>query len=291
MIWLGIAGGVVLGLAALILGFALWQSLRLIRPARRSLDLHPRDFTPIYEDVRFPGPAGKLAAWYFPGTNGRTLIALHGIADNRQQWLPAAADLQRLGYAVLAMDFRRHGHSDGRYATYGDHEVEDVAAAIAYLGGRGDVDGARLGVMGRSLGGITAILAAARLPALRAVMAEAAMGDLVVDLRTAFSRYVGPTFTPLVSVIVWWGQTISGARLTNIRPAESIGQIAPRPVFIIGDLADKLVDEPRTSAMLFARAGEPKSLWQIPNAGHVQAYAVEPTEYIARLDAFFRQAL
>ena len=290
MIWL-IGIGVVLALSVLVLVFTLAQALRLIHPRLRSFSTHPREYDVAHEDVFFMGPQGKLGAWYLPGTNGRTLIGLHGITDNRQQWLAPAVDLQRRGYTVLMMDFRRHGQSEGRYTSYGDLETGDIAAALDYLQTRGDIDMARVGLMGLSLGAIAALIAAARLPQVGAVMAEAAFGDLQKDLSIAFSRYTGAPAFPLANLVIWWGQRLSGAQLSNIRPVEVIGQIAPRPVFIIGDMQDTLVDEPRTSDELFARAGEPKELWQIPDAGHVQAYTVHPAEYIDRLDAFFQKSL
>ena len=290
MVWLVIVGIVVV-LASIVLAFSFWQAVRLLSPPRRPFGQFPQDFSVAHEVVRFPGKAGEIAGWYLPGTNGRTLIGLHGIGDNREQWLAPAMDLQQRGYTCLLIDFRRHGESEGRYATMGDQEVHDVAAAFDYLQQRGDVDMARVGLMGLSLGGITAIIAAARLPQVRAVMAEAAFGDLLVDLSLAFTRFTGLPSFPAANLTVFWGQMLTGTKLSRLRPVELISQIAPRPVFIIGDLCDNLVDEPRTSNELFARAGEPKQLWQLPTAGHVKAYATDPAEYIHRLDAFFQQSL
>jgi alpha/beta superfamily hydrolase len=285
--WIGVA---LVVLASLPFIFSFVVALLIIRPKRRAFDQHPRAFAVPHEDVRFPGPAGLLNGWYLPGTNGCTLIALHGIADNRQQWLAPAMALQERGYSCLLLDFRRHGESQGRFATMGDQEVGDVAATLEFLRQRGDVDMTRVGVMGLSLGGITAILAGARLPAIRAVMAEAAFGDLAGDLALAFTHYTGMPAFPLANLTVFWGRVLTGTKLSRLRPVELIGQIAPRPVFIIGDLKDELVDEPRTSQDLYAHAGEPKQLWQVP-AGHVRAYAADPVAYIERLDAFFHQAL
>jgi dipeptidyl aminopeptidase/acylaminoacyl peptidase len=291
MRWVFIGGGILLTLVLAVGGFTLAQAVRLVRPRRVPFALHPRDLAAPHEEVRFRGPRGELVGWYLPGTNGRTLLALHGVAAHREQWLKPAAELQARGFGVLLFDFRRHGESAGHATTFGDQEVQDVAAALGFLRQRGDVDMARIGVMGLSLGGITAILAAARLSELRAVVAEAAYGDLLVDLGHAFTRYTGAPAFPFAQIIVFWGQLITGARLDRIRPVEVVGQIAPRPIFIIGDLEDGLVQEPQTSAALFARAGEPKQLWQVPGANHVMAYAVAPAEYIDRIATFFHDNL
>ncbi len=275
-----------------IIPFTLLVALQLVHPRRRKLADHPRNHDIPYEEVRFRGPAGMIAAWYLPGTNGRTLIGLHGIADNRQQWLAPAIDLQRRGYASLLMDFRAHGESEGRFSSYGDLETGDIAAAVEYLRKRGDVDMHRVGLMGLSLGGIAAIIAAARLPHIRAIVAEAAFADLLDDLGIAFTRFTGgvPAY-PFANIAVFWGQIFTGARLSRIRPSAVIAQIAPRPVFIIGDLADTLVNEPEASNKLYGMASETKELWQIPDAGHVAGYLTDPVAYIDRLDAFFQHAL
>lgn len=291
MLWLIGSGALLLALGTLLLTFSYWQASRLVHPTRKPFVQHPRDLAVPHEDVVIASPVGKLAAWYLPGTNGRTLIGLHGINDNKEQWLAPAVDLQRRGYGVLLLDFRGHGQSEGRFVTFGDRETEDVRAVLNYLRMRGDVDVARIGAMGLSLGAITAIIAAARLPELRAVVAEAAFGDLKQDLGGAFHRFTGLPAFPFANLVVFWGRLMVGAKLSQLRPIAVVDRIAPRAIFIIGDLKDNLVAEPQTSAALFAHAGEPKQLWQLSDVPHVGAYAADPVAYIDRLDAFFSQYL
>jgi len=289
--WIKWVVAVIAGLGVLAALFTFLQAWLLVHPRRKPFVSHPRDHDIPHEEVMIASPAGDLAAWFLPGVNRRTLIALHGINDNREQWLAPALDLQKLGYALLLLDFRGHGQSDGRHVTFGDRETEDVAAALAYLRQRGDIDMARIGLMGLSLGGIAAIIAAAQLPEVHAVMAESAFPDLMADLALAFKRFTGLPPFPFAQMTAFWGQLITGTKLSNTRAIEAIGKIAPRPVFIIGDLKDDLVVEPEGSQALYARAGEPKYLWQLPDVPHVGAYLANPQEYINRLDEFFSQAL
>ena len=285
----------VVGAVALIivlsLIFTYVLAWRLVHPLRKPFANHPRDYNVPYEEASVLSPDGKLAAWFLPGTNGRTLIALHGINDNKEQWLAPAVDLQRRGYAILLLDFHGHGESEGRHVTFGDRETDDVAAALDYLRRRGDVAMDRVGLVGLSLGGIAAIIAAARLQGVHAVMAESAFPDLMRDLGLAFRRFTGVPAFPFAQLTAFWGQIITGIRLSNVRAITVIHKIAPRPIFIIGDEKDGLVVEPSGSQSLYDRAGEPKRLWQLPEAGHVSAYNVRPEEYIDQLDAFFSEAL
>lgn len=285
-----IAGAVValalLATIALLL-FTHYQARKLLTPVRKPLQLQPADVNLAVEDVWIASPRGRLAAWYVPARNGCTLICCHGINDNRGQWLPQVSRLHHeRGYGALLFDFSGHGQSEGNQVTYGYRERMDVAAVLTYLRERGDVDMRGIGIMGYSLGAITAVLAAVAESDLHAVVIESCFADLQHDIGAAFQRYTGLPGFPLANLVVFWGQTIAKVQLSEIRPARIIGQIAPRAVFVISDLRDSLVDEPLDGEQLYGHAGEPRRFWQVPGAQHVQAFNVAPDEWIARVGDF-----
>ncbi|HEV7126227.1 MAG TPA: alpha/beta fold hydrolase [Ktedonobacterales bacterium] len=291
-----VTGSIVLGLlvllAAVVLAFAYRQARMLLRPVRVPLALHPDDVDLAVEDLWIPSPRGRLAAWYVPARNGCTLICCHGINDNRGQWLAQVARLHReRGYGALLFDFAGHGQSEGDQVTFGVREQQDVAAVLAYLRQRGDVNLAGLGILGYSLGAITSVLVAAAEPSLRCVVIESGFADLQRDIGVLFHRFTGLPAFPFANLVVFWGQRIAGVSLGQIRPAEVIGRIAPRAVLVISDLKDALADEPYDGEHLYARAGEPKALWQVPEAQHVQAFTDRPDEWIARVGAFLDEHL
>ena len=276
-----IAGGV-----ALLVG-AYRMARSLLRPVRKPLEFHPADAGLVLEDTWIPSPRGKLAAWYLPASNGATLICCHGINDNRGQWLRQIARLHReRGYGGLLFDFAGHGQSEGDEVTYGVREVLDVAAAIAYLRARGDVDMTRIGIMGYSLGAIAAVLATAEHSELHAMVIESGFSDVQRDIGVLFHRFTGLPSFPLANLVVFWGRRIAHVSLSQVRPALVIGKIAPRAVFIISDLKDGIADEPADGQRLYDHAGEPRRLWQVADAAHVQAFNVHPDEWIARVEAF-----
>src|SRR5213082_2467139 len=98
---------------------------------------------------------------------------VHGKGTDREAGpgegiLGIAAPLARAGYRVLTFDLRGSGESGGDRFTLGAREVGDVEGAIDYLGQRGlAADGVNL--VGFSMGGSTALLAAADELAVRAV--------------------------------------------------------------------------------------------------------------------------
>lgn len=294
--WLGAASLIALALVvagAVALLWFTWRVARgLLRPIRKEPDRTPAGVGLVMEDLRIPGPHGALAAWYLPARNGCTLLCLHGINDHRGQWLEQIARLHaRSGYGALLLDFPGHGHSEGDMVTYGVYERDDVAAAVEWLRARHDVDMRGVGVMGYSLGAITATLAAASIPELRALVIESGFADLRRDIGHLFAKYTHLPAFPFASLVIFWAQRMAGARLGQIRPASVIGQISPRPVLIISDLDDGLADEPYDGEHLYAAAGEPKELWQVPHSSHINAFWLDPDAWIERVGGFLDHRL
>ena len=126
---------------------------------------------PDYEDVEIVTSDGVvLRGWYLPSRNLAAVITYPG----RERAQRYAEFLARHGYGVLLLDRRGQGGSTGDPNSYGWEGLHDIAAAIAFLEGRPDVDPDRIGGMGFSVGGEVLLETAARTPGLRAVVAEGA---------------------------------------------------------------------------------------------------------------------
>jgi hypothetical protein len=68
-----------------------------------------------------------------------------------------------------------------------------------------------------------------------------------------------------------------------------IGRIAPRSVFLI--YAGHGGGGEEFNPGYFDAASQPKSLWKIEEAGHVDGFGTRPREYEERVIGFFDQAL
>jgi fermentation-respiration switch protein FrsA (DUF1100 family) len=88
-----------------------------------------------------------------------------------------------------------------------------------------------------------------------------------------------------VTFKIWEWQGVS-APLPVI---EALPRIAPRPVLLIAGTQSKL--EQGAQRKFYAAARQPKTLWQVPEAGHAGCWAARPAEYEQRIVAFFDQAL
>jgi len=113
------------------------------------------------EELRLPMSDGvRLAATLYlpdgaPPAAGRpAIMAFHGLGQTRTTSNAVAeAYFVPEGYAVLTVDARGHGESGGLNELNGPREVEDVRELYDWLAVRGDIDPARIGAFGVSLGG------------------------------------------------------------------------------------------------------------------------------------------
>lgn len=220
-----------------------------------------------------------LAAAYVPSRNGAAVVVFPGAAA-----LKEARMIARNGYGVLLLDPRGQGASEGDNVRWaGDR---DLIAAAEYLQSRPDVDPDRVAGFGSSVGGEILLEAAARSDAFAAVVSEGAgwrigWADLAGVERVVFA----PVFAAL---------TAATTVFSNHGPpppiADRIGQIAPRPVFLI--YADPgMGGESESQADYFAAAGEPKRLWKVPGAEHTGGIDARPAEFERRVIGFLDEAL
>src|SRR5262245_47679870 len=235
-----------------------------------------------YENVEFKTSDGLLLkGWYIRSRNGAAVIASHGRSGTQSR----AKLLARHGYGVLLFDRRGEGQSEGDPNMFGWHGARDIHAAVAFLEKQPDVDPRRIGGIGLSVGGEMMIEAATETPALRAIVAEGASGrsvrdDLVND-------------APWQAVIGDGVTTIGTALFTDDAPPPTLQSLVPKikgAVFFVYGEEGQIMEKPANTDF-YARAHEPKQLWEVPGSGHVGGVDAAPAEYERRVVAFFDRHL
>jgi uncharacterized protein len=284
----------ILGVAALCALFVLRVVVKsyldersdFVRNPPREISRHPeRTGIAGLQEISI-APAGevpRLAAWYAPGTNRAAIVLVHGCGADRSGVLPETQMLAQAGFGVLALDLPGQGASGGK-SLWGVGERLSVSAAVDWLLKRDEVDPQRIGVLGQSMGAYIVTQAAVLDRRLRAVVIEASPSDVVVMNRLATSRWGILSQWP-----TYWALRASGMPL-DMRPKDVIGSIAPRPVLIINGRLDDLV-LPFMAQELYAAAREPKELWILDSAHHVDYAAVAPEEFRGRLVDFYHRRL
>jgi uncharacterized protein len=257
--------------------FACWLFLLITLGACTSLLFYPQRelvLTPdrvglAYRDVWFEAADGtRLHGWFLPADTNVvrgetcTVLFLHGNAENISTHIASVAWLPGKGYNVLLFDYRGYGGSAGEPSLPGLHL--DAEAALAAVFAMAEVDPDRIVVFGQSLGGdiaITALAGSAYRHRIRALVIEG-----------AFSSYRGIAREKLAGLWLTWPLQwpLSLTMDNQYKPLEAIGRISPVPVLVIHGLVDRVVS-PHHAEALYAAAGEPKELWLVPGADHIQA--------------------
>jgi len=248
-------------------------------------DRTPADWGAAYEDVSLSSDGGHLRGWYLPSRNGAAVVLLHDHGANRLALAPHAETLSRAGYGVLLLDLPAHGRSDGRRFSR-DAAVDDALAAVAWLARRHDVQ-ARVAVLGVGLGGTLALHAAARNAFIRGAVADGPLPGTLHDL---------PPPSGVADRLWRYPQAyLFHAALERLAPgprlpanSHALSRFDGRPVLLIASGRGR---EQRQTGHLFVAAGEPKTLFEIPDAAHATGWAVAPEDYTQHLLAFLGRAL
>jgi dienelactone hydrolase len=238
-----------------------------------------------HEEVSFTTADGlRLQGWYVPSQNGAAVISFPG----RKGTQKPARLLVRHGYGILLFDRRGEGESDGDPNGWGWEGYRDVDAAVRYLQRRPDVERARIGGVGLSVGGEMMLEAAAKSRGLKALVSEGA-GERSIH---EFLDITGNAKWPALPS---YAATTAGAALfSNDKPPPSlkdlVGRIAPTPVFFIyGEHGQD--GERNLNPTYYREAAQPKKIWEVPGSGHVGGIDAQPKEYERRVVGFFDQAL
>jgi alpha-beta hydrolase superfamily lysophospholipase len=195
------------------------------------------------------------------------VLLLHGVRASRAATAPAARWLSSLGYATLAIDFRGHGESEMRARSFGLHESADARAAFAWLKRR--QRGAKVAVIGSSLGGAASLLGPAGPVPADALVLQAVYPDIrrAIRNRIAARLTAGPAYL-LEPLLSFQSKPRFGVWPSELSPRRALGRYGG-PVLVIGGEEDHYTPPGETRA-LYAAAPGPKLLWLVPNGSHAE---------------------
>jgi fermentation-respiration switch protein FrsA (DUF1100 family) len=261
--------------------------------ARRPPDeaASPANYSLIAEAAEFEASGGvTLRGWYIPHAgSAKTIIVCSGANGSLDADVHVAPWLYEAGYNVLLFNWRAHGNSEGKVVTLGFNERYDLIAAVQFAKSKG---AERVGVLGFSLGGTVAIATAAVYEDINAVVADSPFVFVLSAVAGGLiERGVlqGLSFL-LARLFVSTACLRTQLNLFDIDLARWINRVAPRPLLLIFGDQDVIVP-PSEVDLIFARAGEPKEVWRVPEAAHRNIQALWPDEYRRRILEFFAKNL
>lgn len=272
---------------ALAFGLFAWHEGNvLVAPSNCEIGKPPADL-PI-ESVQFQSSSGALIhGWLVTGQADKGIVILmHGIRANRLQLVNQAEFLFHAGYSVLLFDFQAHGESIGKHITAGYLESRDAVAAINFIHQK--FPGKKICADGFSMGGAAAVLAKPPLQVNAMILQsvyptiEQAITDRLENRFSWFGQFGTPFLT-------WQLKPRLGFGTDDLCPIQQVGKITV-PKFFIAGTVDHDTRLPESQA-LFDAAAEPKQLWLVDGAAHVDMLAFAKAEYEKRTLDFLAKNL
>lgn len=243
---LGLAAALAMGLGPRLFHHAILRGLRAAQEPHDPLPalLQQAPAGAALQALRLPGPGGKtLAAWWLrpaqPADRQTFPVALlmHGWGSNASAMAPLVGPLLRAGLAVLLLDARGHGCSDPVEFTSMPRFAEDIGAGVAWLRGQIGVDGARLVLVGHSVGAAAALLYTARLAgpgeAPRAVISLSAFAHPQEVMRRWLAARRIP-YVPIGRAVLRHVQRVIGTDFDAIAPLHTVAGLPAALLLVHG---------------------------------------------------------
>jgi len=258
----------------------------LSRPVQTTIGAAPSSLEA--EALAFSSQSGStIHGWLSraPARRGAVLL-LPGVRANRLSMVRRAEFLRQAGYSTLLIDFQGTGESDGAAITFGWRERFDVLAAVKYL--KTQSSNQQVGVIGVSLGGAATLLATPPLEVDAAVF-EAVYPSIDRAVVNRLSMRVGPLASLAAPLLLLQMRPGLGIGASELRPADHIAKLHC-PVLIVAGTLDRHTTVEDTQVLSDA-AAQPKDLWLIPGAAHVDSLEFAGEDYRRRISTFFERTL
>ncbi len=290
-LWVAAAGALVV--AAYLLVCVLIYRYMFVPPLPTPLDdlvFSPWEFGADYEDVDLvTADSINFGAWFFrqPGSP-QTIIVSGGHKGQRAGVLGICVALWRKGFNVITYSYRGYPGSDRAPITMGVREVQELQAVIAFA--RKRVKGARIGLLGYSMGAVVSLLGAAGEPGVEALVLDSAFSDFRRVLGENVRRRLHLPGPPFVWMVGLWLRWRTGARLSESSPQSVLSALEPRPLFFIHGGADEMTAVHHSRQLHDAYRG-PREIWVAQGSPHTGAYFADRQFYVERVAGFFARHL
>jgi len=220
------------------------------------------------------------------------VVYLHGNSSSRCEAIGALGLLLALPATIFCFDFSGSGLSDGEYVSLGYWEKEDLSVVIEYLRSLKTVD--CIGLWGRSMGAVTALMHADRDPSLAGLVLDSPFTNLRLLAKELVEsgRYVSGFFSSFlvdIALAVMKGtiQEKANFDLDNLVPIEHVGHTYVPALFAAGD-KDTFILPHHARELYEAYAGEDKLWYIISGNDHNN---IRPESFQQQVASFFWRAL
>lgn len=229
-------------------------------PLRGSLADHGLTGTTVCIATR---KSRQLAGWWLPGhaTRGSIVIA-HGWGTNREVMLPLARPLQAEGWNVLLFDMRNHGESDGDDFSSMPRFAEDIEAAVDWIRAQPGHADEPVGLLGHSVGGAAALLAASGRDDIAAVVSLSTFAH-PADMMRRWLKWKKLPFFPVGWYVLRYVERVIGHRFDAIAPINTLPRLRC-PVLLVHGRDDPVIPAADAERLHAHRGTTPTTLRLLP---------------------------
>jgi pimeloyl-ACP methyl ester carboxylesterase len=228
----------------------------------------------------------KIAASYVPSAdaNAPVILMLHGNGSSRSQFTGHVPWLNAHGYSAMVIDFRGHGESAAEPKSFGHFESRDAEAALRWI--KRKHPQSKIGVIGVSLGGASALLGRSGPLAVDAMVLQAVYPDIDRAIRNRVTSQghwaLAAILTPLLTYQSYFRYGVWPDQISPLNSAQKY----KGPVLVIGGELDSYTPVAESKALSQAFPGQ-RALWIMRGLEHHQVSGANSEEYAQRLLKFF----
>ena len=244
-----------------------------------------------HEDVYCRSEDGlNLHATYFPREGSKKLvICFHGYtSEGMKDYIALSNYYMKRGYAMLLVDERAHGMSEGKYIGFGCLDRLDAVRWIAWAIQKCGED-VKILLHGTSMGGATVLMASGLvLPEqIKGIVSDCGFtSPKYVFTHVLHSMYHLPAF-PVIQIADYVNRKKAGYGMDECNAAREV-QKATVPILLIHGDADTFVpcnmcDE------IYDNCNSPKKKVIIKGATHAESYYKDTATYEKALDEFIKE--
>jgi fermentation-respiration switch protein FrsA (DUF1100 family) len=212
-----------------------------------------------------------IGGWYIPAGDGAaptapTVILVHGFGASKTDILPYGEGLHD-AFNLVAIDMRNSHRSSGDQTTGGVLEQKDLRAIIDWL--ERTKHPSHLGVLGNSLGAVTAVAEARGDPRVEALALDSMHTRMRYQIEARLQHAGHPAY-PGTWAIFLATRIMAGVDLGSIDAQDAIPKLKGTPVLLSHGTADNEDLVERTKAFYddAVAAGVTIELHLCPRAGH-----------------------
>lgn len=215
--------------------------------------------------------------FYKANSSNKLIIFIHGYTANHYIGFQFLDLYIEEGFNVLLVDERGHGESEGKFATYGINEREDIKLWINFMRSKlSDLE--VIGLHGQSMGAATSLMYIGKFNDVDFIIADCPYSDGEKILKYQFKEIGKLPPTTMYMVVNKIIKYRCGFSMEDVSPINDIKDCST-PILFIHGKSDHTIPCNMSQEMYEIRKNKMDRLLLVEDADHVMSYAKDKVAY------------